>query len=230
MKEIRILHIFPKLLSLYGEYGNVAILTKTLTDRGYPVTVDTWDSGDLNLNSYDLVYVGSGTEDNLNEAIRRLKPYADEIRQCVESGNHWLATGNAMALFGRNGLGILPYDCVTETTARYMGDVLTEDCFGAPLVGYINTGCRFEGIEMPLFRLRFGKKLNNSKGSGCDEGIQYHQFYGTQLIGPVLVKNPHFLEKIASAITGDEIRIGEDTYLKKAYAVTLRELEKRANQ
>ena len=40
MSEIKILHLFSRLLSLYGEYGNIAILEKTLTDKGHSVTVE----------------------------------------------------------------------------------------------------------------------------------------------------------------------------------------------
>ena len=47
MKEIKILHLFPKLLSLYGEYGNVAVLRRTLEDMGNTVTVDTYENGEL---------------------------------------------------------------------------------------------------------------------------------------------------------------------------------------
>ena len=47
MKEIRILHLMPKLLSLYGEYGNLSILRKVLTDHGCNVSVEEWDTGDL---------------------------------------------------------------------------------------------------------------------------------------------------------------------------------------
>ena len=228
MKEICILHLMPKLLSLYGEYGNVSILCKLLTDHGYDVSVKEWEAGALDLNGCDLIYIGSGTEDNLKEAVRRLTPYADLIRGSVESGQRWLATGNAMAIFGSSALNILPYDCITEPEKRYMGDVITEDAFGGPLVGYVNTSCRFIGISTPLFSLRFGSHLGNNKGDGNAEGIRYKEFFGTQLIGPVLVKNPHFLEQIAGQLSGAHISVSENSYLKMAYAVTLSELEKRA--
>lgn len=228
MKEIHILHLMPKLLSLYGEYGNVAILTKVLTDHGCGVTVDSWESGTLTLQNYDLVYIGSGTEDNLLEAIRRLAPHAEAIRASIDGDQLWLATGNAMAVFGRSGLDVLPYDTTTDPATRHMGDVLTEDYNGSPMVGYINTSCKYEDIAEPLFRLRFGQQLGNDKGASAGEGIRCHQFYGTQLIGPVLVKNPHFLEALASQITGDSITVGADTYLRKAYNVALQELQKRS--
>lgn len=228
MKEIHILHLMPKLLSLYGEYGNVAILTKVLTDHGYDVTVNSWESGSLTLEHYDLVYIGSGTEDNLAEAIRRLAPYTEGIRASIDGDQPWLATGNAMAIFGSSGLDVLPYDTTTDAASRHMGDVLTEDYNGAPMVGYINTSCQYEGIAEPLFRLRFGHQLGNDKGASAGEGIRCHQFYGTQLIGPVLVKNPHFLEALATRIAGEPIAVGQDTYLRKAYDVALQELQKRS--
>ncbi len=49
MNEIKILHLFPKLLSLYGEYGNVAVLRRTLEQNGYDVQVDHYEDGPLNL-------------------------------------------------------------------------------------------------------------------------------------------------------------------------------------
>ena len=101
MKEIKILHLFPKLLSLYGEYGNVAVFANELKKAGYAVVVDDWENGELQLSGYDLIYVGSGTEDNLLEAVKRLAPYAEAIKESVQSTT-WLATGNAMTLFGKS--------------------------------------------------------------------------------------------------------------------------------
>ena len=92
MKEIKILHLFPKLLSLYGEYGNIAILRRTLEENGCSVAVDGYENGEFTVGDYDLIYVGAGTEDNLLEAAKRLMPYKDFIRSSVEKGQLWLAT------------------------------------------------------------------------------------------------------------------------------------------
>ena len=89
MKEIKILHLLPKLLSLYGEYGNVAVFANELRKAGFTVTVDSWENGQLDLSNYNFVYIGSGTEDNLLEANRRLAPYADIIEASI-SGTTWL--------------------------------------------------------------------------------------------------------------------------------------------
>lgn len=235
MKEIKILHLFPKLLSLYGEYGNVAVLSKTLREAGCTVSVGTWEDGPLTLEGWDFIYVGAGTEDNLLEAIRRLLPHQQAIQASIQSGTHWLATGNAMTLFGtsvsRRGVtcpALNIFDYVTEIhdSKRYLGDVLTLDALGAPMLGFINTSSVYQGIIPALLELKLNPKLGNSKADAAD-GIHRENFYGTQLIGPVLAKNPHFLEHLCQALTGEKFSISPDAYIKKAYQVSLSELSKR---
>lgn len=235
MNEIKILHLFPKLLSLYGEYGNVAVLRRTLEQNGIEVQVDSYEDGILNLEGYGLVYVGAGTEDNLMEAIRRLLPYADEIKASVAGSTRWLVSGNAMTLFGAAvsryeaaspALGCFDYSTTIHDDRRYLGDVLTEEAFGGPLVGFINTSSVFTGVAAPLLTLKLNTNLGNDK-KGCMDGIHVGNFYGTQLIGPVLAKNPHLLCHICRELTGTEVTIDEDTNIRKAYQVALTELRAR---
>ena len=231
MKETKILHLFPKLLSLYGEYGNIAVLRRALEDNGFAVTVEAYENGELTLDEYDFVYVGAGTEDNLLEAIRRLIPYKEAIAASIESGKLWLATGNAMTLFGQavvrqeatsEALGPFGYDTHIFDTKRYLGDVLTTEGF----VGFINTSCLYGGISTPLLQLKLNPQLGNDKASGAD-GIRYKNFYGTQLIGPVLAKNPHFLQHLCRELTGQEITLPSDSNAQKAYNIALSELRNR---
>lgn len=230
MKEIKILHLFPKLLSLYGEYGNVAVFANELKKAGYAVAVDGWENGELQLSGYDLIYVGSGTEDNLLEAVKRLAPYAEAIKESVQSTT-WLATGNAMTLFGKSitrgdvtsfALNVFDYTTAIHNGKRYLGDALTAE----NMIGFINTSSVYEGIGTPLFNLILNAKLGNDKASAAD-GIHTGKFYATQLIGPVLVKNPPFMEKIAAEITGEVLSLSPDSNICKAYEVSLNELKKR---
>ena len=222
MKEIKILHLFPKLLSLYGEYGNVAVLKAALGQ----CSVTECESGDADYENYDFIYIGSGTEDNLLVALERLLPHAQKIAQSI--GNKvWLATGNAMALFGKTlagktALGIFDYETAIDDK-RYLGDVLAQD----QTLGFINTSCRYEGIENPMLQLVLNKNLGNDKVSAA-EGIQEGNFYGTQLIGPFLAKNPHYLAKMVTLLTGESYTPDPEDYGCKAYAVAVAQLRKRA--
>ena len=235
MKEIKILHLFPRLLSLYGEYGNVAVLEKFLKEAGHCVTVTGWEKGDLDLTGYDFIYVGSGTEDNLLEAVKRLAPHADAIAASIAGGQQWLATGNAMTLFGKTitrkgvetaALGCFGYTTELNEQKRFLGDAVTAPLFGAPCIGFINNSCIYRGIETPLLELVLNPQLGNDKASNQD-GLTVNHFKGTQLIGPVLVKNPHFLTAVMDALTGSPVTLGEDTNIVKAYKISVAELQAR---
>ena len=230
MKEIKILHLFPKLLSLYGEYGNVAILKSTLPGS----TVTECEDGNAQFENYDFIYIGSGTEDNLREAAGRLTDAGAEVAAAMEKGTLFLATGNAMALFGKSiarldrqvaGVEAFSYTTHIREDKRYLGDVLTTDSnvCAARTLGFINTSCVYAGVKKPLLVLELGSKLGNDKQSAAD-GILEEHFIGTQLIGPFLVKNPHFLRFVCEKLTGEKLTIDPQSNQVKAYEVAVSQL------
>ena len=232
--DIKILHLFPNLLSLYGEYGNFAILKKMLDSKGISYTAETSDDGNVDFSEFDFIYVGSGTEDNLIEAVKRLEGKKDAIKASIENNTFWLATGNAMTLFGskivrkdKEIIATETFDYVTEIKdeTRFSGDVIAKEnaMFCEKSIGYVNTSSVYTGITAPLFELIYGDKLGNDKASDKD-GILVNNFYGTQFIGPVLVKNPHILKKVFASITKTELNIADDDYLSLAYKNALTEL------
>lgn len=229
MNEIKILHLFPQLLSLYGEYGNVKVFKSVLEQNGCAVTITACEDGNADYNAFDMVYVGSGTEDNLMVALKRLMPYAEAVKASIASGKVWLATGNAMALFGKHiargekvpAVGAFAYATTVDDGKRFLGDVITGD---APAtLGFINTSCIYTGVENPLLTLQLNKNLGNDKVTAAD-GIREGNFFGTQLIGPFLVKNPHYMELVASLLAGREVKVDAQSNMAKAYAVACKEL------
>ena len=234
MKEIKILHLFPRLLSLYGEYGNVAMLKAVLEENGCAVAVTQCEDASADFGAYDFIYVGSGTEDNLMVALNRLMPHGVAVKESIESGKVWLATGNAMALFGKTltrveqqpAIGAFAYTATMDDSKRFLGDVITAD--EPATLGFINTSCIYKGIENPLLTLYLNKELGNDKASAFD-GIREKNFFGTQLIGPFLVKNPHYMEKVCSLLTGEEVTVDKDSNMAKAYEVALKELKARVD-
>ena len=240
MKEIKLLHLFPKLLSLYGEYGNVKIIEKHLKDKGYDANITEYEglgNENIDFSEFDFIYVGSGTEKNLIEASKRLLSHKDALCELISSGKCVLATGNAMALFGKTlklkentceALAAFPYTSEIFTDKRFAGDVLTDDSniFGEKLIGFINTSAVYSGIETPLTNNLLGAKLGNDKVSASD-GIISGNFIGTQLIGPFAVKNPSVLAKICEMITGDPFEIDQSSSLFLAYERGLSALEER---
>ena len=59
---MKILHFFPDLMNLYGDYGNLVVLRKHLEDQGFEVSVEAKEVGDdIRIADYDMLYMGSGT-------------------------------------------------------------------------------------------------------------------------------------------------------------------------
>lgn len=60
MKEIKILYLYPDMLELYGDYGNIQVLKYRIESRGYSAIIDTYSINDPkpDFKSYDLIFAG----------------------------------------------------------------------------------------------------------------------------------------------------------------------------
>ena len=73
--ELKILHFYPDLMSLYGSYANVSILKRTLEEMGNTVTVERVElGGDADLPHADFAYMGAGTERAQKAALLYFSP------------------------------------------------------------------------------------------------------------------------------------------------------------
>ena len=60
MKELKILYLYPDILDLYGDYGNIQVLKYRLEKRGINVTIVPYSIGDdiPNFQEFDLIFAG----------------------------------------------------------------------------------------------------------------------------------------------------------------------------
>ena len=129
---MRILHLYPELMNLYGEYGNVLVLKKHLEDQGLEVSIERKDVEEsIDFERYDMIYMGSGTEKNQLIALKDLLKYKYYFKKAVDEGKAILFTGNAMELLGKSideqpGLGIVDFS-VEISDKRYTGDVIVNN-------------------------------------------------------------------------------------------------------
>ena len=85
--NIKVAHLYYDLMNLYGESGNVKALKMQLEGQGIKTTIKflTIDD-DLNFKDYDIVYIGSGTENNQKIVLNHLLKYKKDIEDAIEKG------------------------------------------------------------------------------------------------------------------------------------------------
>lgn len=219
---------YHDLLNLYGESGNVKALAYHLKEQGIDVTIDLLTLEDpKDIASYDWIYMGCGIERSLVLALKDAMKYREEFRKAIEGGTFILATGNSFELFGREirmpkksyrALDLLSFS--TEYKVRTVSDLLVPYA-DHPLVGFENhSGATMDSEETPFIDTDSRK-----------EGVTKNHFIGTYMIGPLLVRNPHFLqaylkELILSKDPKFKIRPVKMTMEESAYLTSVNELMK----
>jgi CobQ-like glutamine amidotransferase family enzyme len=217
MKTINVLHLYYDLMNMYGENGNMRALTKALEKQELKVVVDFKSLGDkIDFNKYDIIYVGTGTDENYELAKDDLRKYANELKACIKNKVFILATGNALDLFSE--LKILNFK-VKKIDFRIIGEQIYHyKDINKTVIGFQNRDkVIIDSHEKYLFDV-----IN---GTGYDinymyEGINNNNFYGTYLLGPILIRNPYFLEYIIKRLMEEknlEYKIVEHDISYKAY-------------
>lgn len=233
--ELKLLHLYDDVMNLYGEYANVSVLARYLTDLGCTVSVDTLSLyEEKDISGYDFHYMGSGTERRQKLALSQLRQYRGEISAACEAGKVMLFTGNSFELLGKKitdadgaefeGLGLASFETV-EGKRRIVGDCIAVcDAFDDVLVGFINKCSKIKGVEQPLFTLQMG--FGNEADGGA-EGFRKNNCFGTHLTGPILVKNPVMLRYIAKLLGAEDPARVSYPFIEKGYETTVSELKKR---
>ena len=227
---MRILHLYPNLMNLYGDYGNIKVLVDHLKDLGIDASVDCVElDDDYNASDYDLIYMGPGSESRQLAALDDLMKHRDGLKEYLDNDKVLLFTGNAMELLGesiddKKALGILDFKS-RISDKRYTGDVIMNNDELGRIVGFINKSSLIEGgEEYKLFSYEF---RDNNLVDNDYEGWRYHNGFGTHISGPILIKNPSFMDLMIKLLSGERYRKINYHYEDEAYRITLQELEKR---
>jgi CobQ-like glutamine amidotransferase family enzyme len=218
-------HLYPTIMSQYGDRGNVICLQQRCGWRGIDVEVAEFGLGAaVDPDAVDILLMGGGA-DSQQRAIAGdlVHVKGDGLRHAVEDGAAALMICGGYQLFGHSyrtydgttlkGLGI--FDCHSVHRAHQLGTRLDNvsqagavravnnlviQWANGTLVGFENHGGRTYLAEAaePLGRVVVGGGNNSEDGW---EGCVYKHAIGTYLHGSVLPKNPHLADYlIASAL------------------------------
>ena len=91
--ELNICHLYPDILNLYGDRGNIITMKRRMEDRGIKVNVEGCSIGEtLDANRYDIFFIGGGQDFEQEVLLKDLGTgKAAEIRAAVEDEKIFLA-------------------------------------------------------------------------------------------------------------------------------------------
>lgn len=219
----RIEVLFEEYANLYGDRGNIHYIQKVGSNVEI-IHTGLKDTPKFLTENVELVYLGPTTESQQENIANILIKYKKEIKAKIEEGLNFLITGNSMELFGDyiektdgtkiEGLGI--FDVYAKRIERFrhndlvMGHTVDENF---EIVGFKNQMSHLYGQDNNYFvKLEYGSGRN---GHEQNEGINYKNFIGTYIIGPVLALNPEFASSIMKKckIVEDEAILKNDAIL-----------------
>lgn len=226
--KITIAHLYPKLLNIYGDRGNIITLVNRCKWRNIEVTVDSIDAGDnIDEDKYDIYFIGGGQDQQQIQVAGELQKQKEKLFNAAQSNSVFLAICGGYQLLGHyyqphdadrlEGIGILDAFTVAGKK-RFIGNVtaklLSENTNGElkTLVGFENhSGLTYlQGDTKHIATILTG---NGNNGSDKTEGARYKNVFGTYLHGSLLPKNPHFADFLLSLAL--EKRYGEKIELQK---------------
>ena len=201
--RIKIGYLYPDLMNIYGDHGNVLTLVRRCEWRGIPVEVVPMNIGDhIARGEYDIFFMGGGQDREQVMVCRDLQETkGDDIKREIDEGAAALVICGGYQLFGNFNRpfegdelpGINVFDAHTVAgKKRCIGNVVAKSALGGKtgtVVGFENhSGKTYLGDGCaPLGTVTVGYGNN---GEDKTEGAVYRGAIGTYLHGSLLPKNP----------------------------------------
>lgn len=202
-RQIRLAHLYPKMLNIYGDLGNVLTIKKRCEWRDIEITIDEIEIGDP-MSEHDMYFIGGGQDMQQIAVAKELQKNKAFLQNEQNLNAVFLAICGGYQLLGNyyqphdgerlEGIGLLDVYTVAGSN-RFIGNVTAEVDYlkKKTLVGFENhSGLTYlNGKTKPISHVIIGKGNN---GKDKTEGARYKNVFGTYLHGSFLPKNPHFAD------------------------------------
>jgi lipid II isoglutaminyl synthase (glutamine-hydrolysing) len=216
-RTLRVCALYPDLMNIYADRGNLLLLERRCRWRGIGVELSASGLGDeLDPDCADLYYIGGGQDrDQKLCALDLAEVKRDALHAVASRGAVILAVCGGYQLLGHSyqladetlpGASLVDLVTVREEGPRLIGNVAIEVELEPgerrALAGFENHGGRtyLGPSTRALGRVLHGHGNNDRDGY---EGVWERGVIGTYLHGPLLPKNAWFADwLIATALTG----------------------------
>ena len=208
MNEIalELAYLYPTLLNIYGDRGNILALVKRCNDRGINLNITTIDVREqIYPEKFDMYFIGGGQDMQQILVSEDLQTKKKPLLEAIESNSVFLAVCGGYQLLGKyykphigeEIKGIEAIDLYTQAgKKRMVGNVVCKEIeSGETIVGFENhSGKTYLGKDIkPLAKVIRGCGNNGKDGF---EGARYKNVFGTYLHGSLLPKNPMLTDKL----------------------------------
>jgi len=203
-KIITIVHLYPKEMNIYGDWGNVLTIKRRLEWHGYtPKIIEHHPNKPFPKNA-DIIIGGGGQDSGQSIVQNDLLAIGETLRALAEDGVPMLVICGLYQLFGRffktgegktiQGIGLFKAE-THGGPKRLIGNTVVESQRFGTLIGYENhSGLTLLDNDQPaLGRVTKGKGNN---GEDTTEGAVYRNVYGSYLHGSLLPKNPMLADEL----------------------------------
>jgi CobQ-like glutamine amidotransferase family enzyme len=218
MPALRVLSLYPELMNIYADRGNIAVLRARSEWRGLGFELAASTLGEeFDPEAHDLFYMGGGQDrDQVAVAHDMEKTKRDALHRAAGRGAVVLAVCGGYQLLGHSyelggeelpGVGLVDLRTVREPGPRLIGNCAIEADLGTGprvIAGFENHGGRtyLGPSEAPLGRVIRGHGNNDRDGF---EGVQRDNVIGTYLHGPLLPKNIWLADRLIELALGIEL-------------------------
>lgn len=210
MSKINIVWMYPDALNLHGDRGNLQALVRVAGLMGIEaeVTKVVNPADPIDFENADLLVFNPGELKVCNRLVEALKARKEGLDAYIARGGAIVATGTSGAIFGGNvkrlaggdfsGLGYLKMEAA-ERRMILGNDLHVKLPDGTELMGsQIQMAEYTVDPEQALAKVVYG---HGNRGDGT-EGARVHNLIWTNLLGPVMVKNPWWAAQLLADIAG----------------------------
>lgn len=205
-KSLNISWVYPDLLNLHGDRGNIMALEKVARIMGIDPKVSRVDtfSQEIDFENSDIIFFNAGEVKTVKPIVNNLKKFGSAVSEYAEKNKVMIAVGSSGAILAKQlkrrdssvveGLGILDMNCSER-----------EEIYGDDLVFTLNDNTQIVAVQIhivdfflenendKLGKIDYGKGNNDVDQT---EGAKKNNVYFTNALGPVFVKNPWFAQDI----------------------------------
>jgi len=227
---LRVCALYPDLMNIYADRGNIQVLRARCVWRGLGFDLRASTLGDdLDPSAHDLFYIGGGQDrDQIAVAEDMVATKRDALHAAADRDAVILAVCGGYQLLGRSyqlgertipGVGLAGLETVREPGPRLIGNCAIESDVGGGfrvIAGFENHGGRtyLDSDELPLGRVLSGHGNNGRDGA---EGVRRGNVIGTYLHGPLLPKNVWLADRLVEAALGVELEPLDDELEEAAH-------------